>query len=112
MKRFTDYFRESDLDLLRKQEMLKAELARIEETLKPVINKVVRECGDGEVEAYGCRFSLKKTTRVSPKWKGIAEHYLTEEQINAVMDEYASVSTFCTLKEVTPAAQIAKSAAA
>jgi hypothetical protein len=112
MKNFTDYFSEADLDLLRKQEMLKAELARIEESLKPVINKAVRECGDGEVNAYGCRFSLKKTTRVSPKWKGIAEHYLTEDQITAVMDDYATISTFCTLKEITPAAQIAKSAAA
>lgn len=111
MKNFTDYFGKSDLELLRRQEQLKAELAKIEETLKPVINKAVRECGDGEVEAYGCRFSLKRTTRVSPQWKGIAQHYLSEEQINAVLDDYASVSTFCTLKEVTPAAQIAKSAA-
>ena len=97
--RLSTVFTKRDLETFRRRAELKAELAEVEAELRPKIENAINKCGAGEHTAHGVNFILKKVVRTNTKWKGIAQHFATEKQINSVLDDYATLSNVYSMNE-------------
>lgn len=99
MSSLSTTFTKKDLALLRRKAELKAELAEIDAVIKPKIEKAVRSFGVKTLKAHGATLILNMQTRITTKWKGLAESMLSQDQIDAAFDEFSTESKVYSMKE-------------
>ncbi len=81
---------EADVELLQREEGLKAELARIEKVLKPKKQAMLDKLGEGRFAVGKYQIELSCSYRESTSWKSVAYAVADEDVVNREKGKHTS----------------------